>query len=269
MSVITLLTDFGNDSPYIAAMKGAILTIAPECRIIDLTHGVRPQNIREGAIILHDLHEIFPKGSIHVAVVDPGVGTDRKILAAKLGDHFFVAPDNGLLGPMLESYPQAELINLTRKQYWRNPVSKTFHGRDIMAPVAAHLATGTSLEELGLPFDSPLPFSLPKIRIHQEQLLLASVFHDSFGNIITNLLWESLDISWRDRMVSSRVLEWRRESGEAIEAPFVATYGEGENGEAVCLVGSTGRIELAVVQGNAAERFGISPEEKFSLRILY
>lgn len=133
MSIITLTTDFGTDSPYIAAMKGVILSINPKATIVDLTHAIHHQNIREGAVILHDVARQFPDDTIHVAVVDPGVGTKRAIIAAKIDRWTFIAPDNGLLSLITSEIKPKKIVRLQNEVYWRTPVSATFHGRDIMA----------------------------------------------------------------------------------------------------------------------------------------
>ena len=142
MSLITLMTDFGAGSPYVAAMKGVILSINPSVTLVDLTHAIPPQDVREGALVLEDVAPYFPPGTIHVAVVDPGVGTDRAILYAEIGSQRYVAPDNGLLSRLSRNTPPSRIVRLTNPDYWLRPVSATFHGRDIMAPVAARLSLG-------------------------------------------------------------------------------------------------------------------------------
>ena len=154
MSVITLTTDFGAGSPYVAAMKGVILSINPRATVVDITHGVRPQDIRQAALVVDDVAGRFPPESIHVAVVDPGVGTDRAIVYAHVGRRHFVAPDNGLLSRVAERIRPSKIIRISEAEYWLNPVSATFHGRDIMAPVAARLSTGLDPEKLGPPLEN-------------------------------------------------------------------------------------------------------------------
>lgn len=268
MKAITLTTDFGIGSPYVAAMKGVILSFFPECRLIDLTHDISPQRILQGAIVLHDVFDSFPEGTIHVAVVDPGVGTARKIVAAKMEGHYFVAPDNGLLSLIYQKAISPEIVRLTQDRYWRHPVSSTFHGRDIMAPVAAQLAKGIPLQSLGKTIEQPVRLRIPEVQIHADFITVTSLFHDSFGNVITNLRSDSLDPTWRSRMAPSRMVEWKREKKEPIPCRIVRTYGEADSGEAVGLIGSSGRLELAVVDGNAAQRFNIAPEETFRVQFV-
>ncbi len=171
MTVITLTTDFGLRSGFAGVMQGVIYGLAPQARIVDITHFVSPQDIQEGAYTLWRAVPFFPKGTIHVYVVDPGVGTRRRPLAAQLGDQFFVGPDNGLLTPLIEdaerNQQQIEFVHLDRPQFWLPKISRTFHGRDIFSPVAAHLANGISLHELGTPFSDPVRLELP---IHRRQI---------------------------------------------------------------------------------------------------
>ncbi len=154
-SIITLTTDFGSGSPYVAQIKGVILSIHPQAVLVDVTHDIAPQDVRQGALVLDDVTGRFPPGSIHVAVVDPGVGTDRRILAAEIGGRYYLAPDNGLLGRLAGRDPAARLVALTKREFWLPAVSATFHGRDILAPAAAHLSLGTALDDLGEAWDQP------------------------------------------------------------------------------------------------------------------
>lgn len=241
--LITLTTDFGTDSPYVAQMKAVLYSMAPQVTLIDITHAIEPQAIRQGAIILHDTCRWFPAGTIHVAVVDPGVGTQRKIIAARLDQHFFVGPDNGLVSLWAERVRPSELVELNRPQYWRQAVSWTFHGRDIMAPVAAHLANGTPLHSLGTPRTDWCRLAWNQPRWEELRVVGEVILVDRFGNLLTNILQEevvhrriAIDTGWfGDRPI--RVVE---------------TYGQAPPGTLVGLFGSQGRFEVAVVQGNAA-----------------
>ncbi len=149
MQIITLLTDFGTADVYVAQMKAVILQAVPNCQIIDVTHHIAPQNVSLGARALRDASMLFPQGTIHIAVVDPGVGSDRRIVAAKINHQIFILPDNGLLSEVLRDFPLQQAVALTESRFWRPTISNTFHGRDIMAAVAGHLASGTQLSELG------------------------------------------------------------------------------------------------------------------------
>lgn len=245
MSVITLTTDFGSGSPYVAAMKGVILAINPAATVVDLTHDIRPQDVRQGALILEDVTRWFPADTIHVVVVDPGVGTDRAICYARLGPQCYVAPDNGLLSRVARRQAPSMLIRLTEPAYWLQPVSATFHGRDIMAPVAAHLSLGLLPTRLGRPMerlvdlDWPEPCRQPG-RIDGQILMI-----DSFGNLVTNVTVDLLGDFPHDKRTEVTI------QGRSI-AGISHTYGDHPAGTLVALVGSSGRLEVAIVGGNAA-----------------
>jgi len=164
MRVITFTTDFGLRSGFAGVMQGVVYNLAPQVKIVDISHFVSPQDIQEGAYTLARAAPFFPAGTIHVYVVDPGVGTARRPLAAQLGDYFYVGPDNGLLTPLIEDAEQngrqIEFVHLNQAQFWRSKISRTFHGRDIFSPVAAHLANGVSFTELGTPITDPVRMNL-------------------------------------------------------------------------------------------------------------
>ena len=149
MPFVTLTTDFGNSSPYVAQMKGVLLSLCPDIRLVDITHGIRPQDVTEGAVVLADVTPLFPAGTLHIAVIDPGVGTARKLLYAECGGQKYLLPDNGLLTLVAWKNLPNLLISLENRSYWRPEVCSTFHGRDILAPVVAHLCRGVILGELG------------------------------------------------------------------------------------------------------------------------
>ncbi len=250
MSVITLTTDFGAGSPYAAAMKGVVLSINPEATVVDVAHNVPPQNIREGAIVLDDVTRWFPEGTIHVAVVDPGVGTDRPIVYARIGQQNYVAPDNGLLSRLARRTPPSTIFRLEDSQYWLDPVSNTFHGRDIMAPVAARLSLGLDPQLLGPPQEELGGFDWPDV--HQTTLRLEGtvIEVDSFGNLITDISVEMLAGRPTDErvcIICSIYETWG----------IYRAYADQLGGTFIALIGSTGHIELAVVGDDAAERLGI------------
>ena len=192
MSIITLTTDFGSGSHYAAAMKGVILSINPAATIVDFSHDVPPQDIRRAALLLDDAADWFPADTIHVAVVDPGVGTDRAIVYARIGRQQFVAPDNGLLSRLAARTPPSKMVQVTDPAYWLERVSTTFHGRDIMAPVAAHLALGLDPDRLGPPFERLTTIDWPEPRQRPDRLDGAVIEIDAFGNLITNLTADML-----------------------------------------------------------------------------
>ena len=248
MSVISLTTDFGIRDGFVSVMKGVIYRIAPQVKIVDVTHIIAPQNIREGAYALWRAYLFFPEGTIHVYVVDPGVGTKRRPLAAKIGDHFFVGPDNGLLTPIIEGaerkHHSMEFIHLDNSKYWLPKISRTFHGRDIFSPVAAHLASGVALNELGTSIQDPVRMKMP----HPEKTDHGWIAHvtiiDIFGNITTDLPAETLQ---------GRTDILLRLRGAEVNG-ITESYGHKQIGDLVAVVDSEDYIEIAVVNGNAAQK---------------
>jgi S-adenosyl-L-methionine hydrolase (adenosine-forming) len=250
MSVITLTTDFGAGSHYAAAMKGVILSIDPAATIVDITHDVPPQDIRRAALLLDNAADWFPPETIHVAVVDPGVGTDRALIYARIGQQQFLAPDNGLLSRLAARTPPAKIIRLAEPAYWLERVSTTFHGRDIMAPVAARLALGLAPERLGPTLDRLTTIDWPEARQQPNRIDGAVIEVDSFGNLITNLTGDMLVGRPTDRracVVCNIYETWG----------IYNAYAEQPCGTLVALIGSSGRIELALVGDNAARRLGV------------
>lgn len=243
-TMITLTTDFGGGSPYVAQIKGVILSIQPQAVLIDMTHAVSPQNVRQAALVLEDVTPRFPEGSIHVAVVDPGVGTDRRLLAAEIGGRYYIAPDNGLLGRLVGSVPAARVVALTQRGYWLPGVSATFHGRDIMAPVAAHLSLGAALEDVGDPCDRLTQLDWPQVKGDKNRLQGEILAIDSFGNLITNISQDLLAAGAAD---SAAV-----QCGGRTISGLADTYGRHTPGTLIALVGSSNRLEIAVVNGSAA-----------------
>lgn len=245
--IITLTTDFGGGSSYVAQMKGVILSITPEVALVDITHDIAPQDVRQGALVLEEVTHRFPQGTIHVAVVDPGVGMERKIVCAKVDGHYYIAPDNGLLSRIALVESPAHIISLTNREYWLPNISRTFHGRDIMAPVAAHLSLGTPMEQFGEPLDGLTMLDWPAAEIEVNCITGYVVAVDSFGNLISNISTE--DLSAIDDL-SSVVVTC---AGEATHG-IIETYGQRPPGSLVALIGSSGKLEVAIVAGNAAQR---------------
>jgi hypothetical protein len=231
-------------------MKGVILSINPAASIVDISHEIRPQDVRQGAVVLEDATGWFPEGTIHVAVIDPGVGTERAIVYARIGQQDYVAPDNGLLSRLAARTPPSKIIRLTRPEYWRNPVSATFHGRDIMAPVAAHLSLGLDPQRLGQPVERLAGLHWPEVRQSPDKIEGAVLQIDSFGNLITNVTADMLAGRPTDERVCvvCNIYEtWG----------VFHTYAERPRGTFIALISSSGRLELAVVGENAAEMLGI------------
>jgi len=252
--VITLLTDFGSSDTYVGVMKGVILGISPDVRLVDLCHHVTPQDTLEAAYLLSCSYSYFPDGTIHVVVVDPGVGGERQILAVRAAGQFFLAPDNGVLSFVFRDDPPDEMVAVTNEQLFRPEVSATFHGRDVFAPVAAHLAQGKRLSDLGQSVGEVKRLALPEPRLSRAGRLVGQVIHvDRFGNLITNIT----------RLDFGRFHEGAAETNSRVTLGHVTIerrvdyYAQGEAGELVTLFGSSGRLEISVVCGHAADETGL------------
>ncbi len=247
-AIITLCTDFGLRDGYVAAMKGVMLGIAPDARLVDISHEIAPHDVRAAAFVLATCARFFPAGTVHLVVVDPGVGTARRPMAAQIGTQRYVGPDNGLVTMWLERAEAdgtpVELVHLDRPQYWLPEVSHVFHGRDIFAPSAAHLANGVPLRQLGSPLSDPVRLQLPRpTRTHNGWM--GEVIHiDHFGNVSTNL---------RRELLGDQPNLVLRLCGVEIRG-MVRAFGERPPGELVALYGSTGNLIASVVNGSAAER---------------
>lgn len=254
LGILTLTSDFGHDGPYVAAMKGIILGRAPGVTLVDVSHSIAPQNILEGAYVLAGIVDAFPPGTVHLAVVDPGVGTDRRLLAARVADQWFVLPDNGLLSGVLLGRSSQEIREITSESIRRPQVSHTFHGRDLMAPAAAHLVSGGDPAELGPHIDRVVNLANFRPRDDENGGLVGEViFRDTFGNLITNVRSELLTCNGNGQC------EWSLEiAGEKIIG-LSRTYGEHEPGNLLAVVGSSGWIEVAVANGDASRHLGVGP----------
>jgi S-adenosyl-L-methionine hydrolase (adenosine-forming) len=251
VSIITLTTDFGSGSHYVASMKGVILSLCPAATLVDIAHDIPSQDVRRTALLLDDVADWFPPGTIHVAVVDPGVGTERAIVYAEMGQQHFIAPDNGLLSRLAARMPPQKLIRLSDPAYWLAHVSTTFHGRDIMAPVAARLALGLDPARLGPPLERLTALDWPEARRSPTRIDGAVIEIDAFGNLITNIAAEMLTGHATDRracIVCNIYETWG----------IYQTYADQPSGTLVALIGSSGRLELALVGDNAAQRLGIN-----------
>jgi hypothetical protein len=251
--IVTLTTDFGWRDFYVAAMKGVVLSIHPEALLVDVSHDVPPGDLGEAARTLAQAAPCFPPGTVHAAVVDPGVGTDRRPLAAEAGGQLFVGPDNGLLWPLVAQDPRRRVVHLTEPRFFRRTVSRTFHGRDLFAPVAAHLASGRDPDELGTRIDDPIRFEEEPPREENGALVGEVTRVDRFGNLVTNISRDRLDrfLEGREPRTGAGGLEVRGVQG---------CYGDVAPGEALALIGSTGCLELSVNGGRASERAAPSGE---------
>ena len=256
--IITLITDFGRQDVYVGVMKGAIATVNPKLKVIDLTHEIPPQNIVAARYCLLNAYPYFPVDTVHVAVVDPGVGSHRRGVAIAFNDGYLVCPDNGLCSGILEMRTAIAAVELTNSQYWRNSnPSQTFHGRDIFAPVGAHLASGVPLAALGTKIDpdSLVRFSLPALQIIDNQVIGCIQYIDHFGNLISNI---------PGSLVSNKT--WQVIVKEQI-IPSGNTYSDVETGKTIALVGSHGWIEIAVNSGNACQKLQLNIEN--TIKIVY
>ena len=250
VKLITLMTDFGVSSPYIAAMKGVILSICPEVQIVDLTHVIPPQDIRQGALAWEQFTPYFPTGSVHVGVVDPGVGSERQILLAEIGEFFYLGPDNGLFTKVALNQKPAKLYTINNRQYWRDEVSRTFHGRDIMAPVAAHLCSGVTSDCFGSEQEVWQTLDWPEVHMTNRSIegTIASI--DSFGNLVTDITAEMLaDVPRGEETVVHC-------DGHETFGIF-ETYADQPELTLVAIVGSSGFLEIALVNENASMMLGV------------
>jgi S-adenosylmethionine hydrolase len=252
--LITLLTDLGTADTYVGAMKAVILGLCPNAGIVDLCHGIAPQDVQEAAFLLDTVWGYCPQGTVHVIVVDPGVGSKRRVLAVEAHGHRFVAPDNGVLTYVLAKARDYEAFSVERREYLLPEVSQTFHGRDIMAPVAARLACGLPTEAVGPAVSGPLemlPISRP---IVGAAGLEAHVIHvDRFGNLVTDLSEADL-LTWQRENGSHRIVV--RAGDSAIER-IGLTYAGAQPGELLALFGSAGHLEIAINMGSAAACLGL------------
>ncbi len=264
-TIITLTTDFGLNDAYIAAMKGVILSINPEAKLVDICHTIKPQNVLQGAFIFSTACHFFPKKTVHVVVVDPGVGTERRAIILRTPVADFVGPDNGVLSYVIEQYgvkakasqvrlrQEAEAVALTNSRFWHLPVSSTFHGRDIFAPVAAWLSLGIPLAEFGEKITSVTMLPLPRSYPDKDGSLVGQILHiDSFGNLITNI---------RNEEVNPKItVEVRKHVIKGLSR----TYAEGEG--LLAIVGSSGYLEIALKEGNAGAFLGARVGDKIRVR---
>ena len=252
--IVTLLTDFGTSDYFVAAMKGVILSLAPDAALVDVTHEVPPQDVRAGAFTLLAAHDAFPAGTVHLAVVDPGVGSARRPVVAAAGGHLFVGPDNGLFGLVYDRHPGARVFHLNRERYFRHPVSTTFHGRDVFAPVAGALAAGAAPEDVGEEIHDPVRLGPLLPRRAADGGWEGTVLHvDHFGNCITNLTRAELP----DDAALARGL--RIVAGSREIRAFQRFYAqEGtEPGDLFAIWGSAGFLEIVAFRDSAARLLGV------------
>lgn len=261
--IITFTSDFGYADWFTGVVHGVLHDLCPEARVIDLTHDVKPGHVERAAFILEAAAPDFPPGTIHLAVVDPGVGTDRRGLAVGAHGQWFVGPDNGLLEWAFRD-PAYEARALTEARWFREPVSRSFHGRDVFAPVAAHLAAGAALEGFGPRVTDPVRVAPPPPRAEDGVLRGRVMFVDRFGNALTNLREDAVRAAFPG--VPDERLEVK--AGGRVIRGLVRTYGDAPRGALVALMGSSGRLEISVVEGDVAWRYGIGAGDPVSLRVV-
>jgi len=259
MRRITFLTDFGTKDGYVAQMKGVASSIT-DARLIDITHEVSPQNIREGAFILWVTASFFPIGTVHVAVVDPGVGMERKGLVITTKKQILVGPDNGILLPTAHLLGDFVVYEITNPKYMIHPLSHTFHGRDIFAPVASYIANGIPFSEIGTKTTHfvDLQFSLGE---HRGDRIVGNIMYiDRFGNLITNIPSEILpnDVEQKETTLISGESRWEH-------LPFVSSYGFVKPGDVLLTTGSNSFLEISINQGNAAQTLMIKEDDEIEL----
>jgi len=255
MSIITLTTDFGDSDHYVACMKGVILQRAPRAEIVDVTHHVQRHDAVHAAFILRQVFEYFPGSTIHVAVIDPGVGTTRRIIAVQYDGGTVLAPDNGLVSLIHRDYRMIDLRAVENERLFRSEISNTFHGRDIFAPVAAHLAQGAALESVGPQIYNLQILNLPRPALLSNRAGIEGqvLYIDRFGNLISNISADDLESSGLAfRHINVHV-------GPLQVGPLRRAYGDVQPGEIVALVGSTGMLEVAINRGSAAEQLRAGP----------
>ena len=256
--MITLTTDFGLKDPYVAEMKGVILSINPKAKIIDLTHGVEKFNTRMGAFMLASAAPYFPKGTIHLAVVDPRVGTERRALLVQTKKGFFVGPDNGVLMLAAQTQGIEHIYKLTNQKYMLPNISHTFHGRDIFAPVAAHLDKGNAHSKFGEEITDPITPNFTNID-RKNNLLIGEIMHiDGFGNIITNITQKELS--------QAKTLKVNLHNF-SLQLEFSKTYAQTKPRESLALIGSHGFLEIALNQASFAEKYRVRPGDRIEVAL--
>jgi len=248
--IITFTTDFGIGSSYIAEMKGVVLSLNAEVQLVDVTHSIAPQDIRQGALIFDSVARRFPPETIHVGVIDPGVGTERDILCVRMQNQYFIGPDNGLLSSVADRNTPEQIIALRNREYWLSEVSSTFHGRDIMAPAAAYLSLGLSPELLGEPLDDLIKLEWQKVHVASKRVKGSVVSFDSFGNAITDI---SRSLLLENKTPPDAVVK----CGDVKLKGIFTTYKNKPNNTLVALFGSQSMLEIALVGGSAIDQLKV------------
>jgi S-adenosylmethionine hydrolase len=258
--IITLTSDFGYKDSFVGIMKGVIAGINPRARVIDLSHGVAPQDVVGAALLLRHSVEYFPLGTVHVAVVDPGVGSARRPILIEAAGHFFIGPDNGVLSFACAGAAGSRVIHLTNTAYHRPRTSQTFHGRDVFAPAAAHLSLGVDPRSLGEPVEDFTQLVWRPARVTSKGIQGEIVYIDGFGNLFTNVGTRELQSFDTDKLAFHL--------GGVVIQGLASHYAAAEPGGLVALVNSWGVLEIALNQGNAQQRCGARIGDKIEARVL-
>lgn len=258
--IVTLITDFGWQAEYAGAMKGAILSVNPRCRIVDITHEVPPGDILRASFVLGNTYPYFPAGTVHLAVVDPGVGTERRPLAIGKNGHFFVGPDNGVFTAVLAAPGECAGYEIARKEFFRRPLSATFHGRDLFGPAAGRLSLGLPARSFGPRVRDFARLEFPRAERRGGRIAGRILWADSFGNLITNIRREEHEPALAEGGWRITGKGWRIER-------LSRTYGEARPGEPLALFGSAGYLELAVNRGRAAEALKLKAGDPLVIRL--
>jgi len=257
--IITLTTDFGLNDHFVGAMKGVILDIVPEAAIVDISHAVQAFDVLDGALSISQAYSYFPNGTIHVAVVDPGVGSERRPILASSDGYHFVAPDNGVLSMVYAKEERMHVRHITSEHYFRQPVSATFHGRDVFAPVAAYLAKSVDSHKFGDEIEDYVKFAAPKPKAVAENRLRAVVLKvDKFGNLITNVTAEDVPALFAGGAFKIIV-------GKSEISAIHSAYAEGKPGEVFGILGSMGYLEIVANRAPAAQITGAAKGSEVSI----
>ena len=248
--IITLTTDYGIGDHLVGAMKGVILTINPDVNIIDNTHGVIAHDILDGALSIGNAFSYYPPKTVHVVVVDPGVGTSRRPILVAADQHYFVAPDNGVLSAVYDRSEALHVWHVTSEHYFRQPISNTFHGRDIFAPVASWLTKSWQTSAFGEPITDFVRFALPKPKANGNTIKGVVLQVDRFGNLVTNITPENAPA------IFAQPAKFKILAGTGAVTKIVPTFAQGPSGEPVGIVGSSGYLEISVNRGSAARTLG-------------
>ena len=259
--IVTLTTDYGTNDHLVGVLKGVILNINPEVNIVDITHSILAHDILDGALTLSQAYKYFPSKTIHLVVVDPGVGTARRPILVAGDTHYFVAPDNGVLSAIYDQSESLYVWNITSEHYFRQPVSNTFHGRDIFAPVAAWLSKSWQTASFGEEITDFVRFAIPKPKVSGNTTKGIVLRVDNFGNLITNLTAEDVPA-----LIASGA-KFTIRVGNAAVTKIVPTFAQGAAGETFAIIGSSGYVEVCVNKGNAARAVGAGRGAEVSVEI--